>query len=32
MSNNGKLVGAARAVSFGVFHATIFNVYIDPDY
>jgi hypothetical protein len=32
MFNNGKPVGAARAVSCGVFHATIFNVCIDPDY
>ncbi len=32
MFNNGKLVVAARAVSHGMFHATTFNVCIDPDY
>ncbi len=32
MFNNGKLVGAARAVSDWVFHATILNVCIDSDY
>jgi len=32
MFDNDKLVGAARAVSHRVFHATIINVCIDPDY
>jgi ribosomal protein S18 acetylase RimI-like enzyme len=30
MFNKGKLVGAARAVSDGVFYATVFDVCIDP--